>query len=122
MGYSGFGHHYLVDTSLGFFVRPNNVFGTDPNFVDAPSSDPGPPDCAGSDHVVDCMADIIADFVAQAPEAEGRGYQTPGPPAYDPLFPQWLCNVNLPEGLVRMGCVAPPSRPAPPTLLGVTVQ
>jgi hypothetical protein len=52
-----------------------------------------------------CVASIVAGLTPTNVAAAGYGYQVPGPaPAYDPLFPQWLCNVNLPTGLVTMGC------------------
>ena len=41
-----------------------------------------------------------------ASAAAAYGYQAPSlVQTFDPLFPQWLCNVNLPAGLVTMGCV-----------------
>jgi hypothetical protein len=56
------------------------------------------------------MATVIADFAPMNVEAKGYGYQIPSStPAYDPLFPQWLCGVtNLPTGLVTMGCQTSP--------------
>jgi hypothetical protein len=51
------------------------------------------------------MATVISDFTPTAGGAAGYGYQIPSvTPTFDPLFPQWLCNVNLPAGLVTMGC------------------
>jgi hypothetical protein len=35
------------------------------------------------------------------------GYQIPSSTAIsDPMFPQWLCNANIPTGLVTLGCSA----------------
>jgi hypothetical protein len=51
------------------------------------------------------MAKVIANFKPTATAAAGYGYQTPSAAqVYDPLFPQWLCNVKLPSGLVTLGC------------------
>src|SRR6202043_725660 len=45
--------------------------------------------------------------------AKAYGYQVPSTTSVsDPLFPQWLCNVNLPAGLVTMGCGGTPPPPA----------
>jgi hypothetical protein len=53
------------------------------------------------------MATVIANFTPTTAAAAGFGYQLPGnTQVSDPLFPQWLCNVNLPSGLVTMGCPA----------------
>jgi hypothetical protein len=55
--------------------------------------------------VPDCMAPVIAGFTPTTAAAAGFSYQIPGStPVEDALFPQWLCNVNLPSGLVTMGC------------------
>jgi hypothetical protein len=55
------------------------------------------------------MATVIANFTPTNEAASGYGYQIPGAAQiYDPLFPQWLCNVNLPAGLVTMGCKTEP--------------
>jgi hypothetical protein len=52
------------------------------------------------------MTTVIANFTPTAAGAGAYGYQIPSSASvYDPLFPQWLCNVNLPSGLVTMGCV-----------------
>ena len=51
------------------------------------------------------MATMIANFTPTTAAAKAYGYQIPSTsPTSDPLFPQWLCNVNLPPGLVTMGC------------------
>jgi hypothetical protein len=52
------------------------------------------------------MGTIIADFQPTT-GASAYGYQTPASGnVSDPLFPKWLCNVNLPKGLVTMGCLS----------------
>jgi hypothetical protein len=53
------------------------------------------------------MATVITNFRPTNQATWGYGYQIPSSTqTYDPLFPQWLCNVNLPAGLVTMGCKA----------------
>ncbi len=114
MGYSAAGYNNICSgTCTGFLLGPNNVFGTDPDFVSAPASNPGAPSCGTYSSVSACMAPIIADFVARAPGATGSGYQaTRTTQVNDPLFPQWLCNANLPSGTVTMGCLTGPAVPA----------
>jgi hypothetical protein len=91
--------------SGGFTFGTGNIFGTDPSFANAPLGNPGPPVCSSYSNVASCMATEIANFTPTNPAAAIYGYQAPRPtPVYDPLFPQWLCNVNLPEGLIQMGC------------------
>jgi len=69
------------------------------------------------------MGTVIANFTPKTASAKAYGYQVPNATqASDPLFPQWLCNVNLPPGLVTMGCVSASSVPAPPIVTGVTVK
>jgi hypothetical protein len=51
------------------------------------------------------MATVIANFTPATAAAKPYGYQVPTSTSIvDPLFPQWLCNVNLPAGLVTPGC------------------
>jgi hypothetical protein len=69
------------------------------------------------------MATVIANFTPTAAAAKAYGYQTPSTSSTsDPLFPQWLCNVNLPAGLITMGCVSSSSQPAPVTITNVVVK
>jgi hypothetical protein len=52
------------------------------------------------------MATVIANFTPTTAAAKAYGYQIPGTASiYDPLYPQWLCNVTLPAGLVTPGCL-----------------
>jgi hypothetical protein len=45
------------------------------------------------------MATGIGNFKPANSAALGYGYQIPsGTAIYDPLFPQWLSNLNLPSG------------------------
>jgi len=105
-GYSSLGNNTAVFENAGFFFGPNNTF-ADPAFANP--TDPGAPSCSGKVSVPDCMATVIANFTPMNVAAKGYGYQVPSSTSvYNPLFPQWLCNVNLPSGLVSMGCQTGP--------------
>jgi hypothetical protein len=104
-GYAQNGQPTLVYESGSFAFGPNNTF-QNPEFANPPSSNPGPPNCSSFASVPACMATIIADFQPTAgASAYGRQPVESGSVS-DPLFPQWLCNVNLPKGLVTMGCLS----------------
>jgi hypothetical protein len=80
-----------------------NVIGTNPAFANPVN--PGAPSCSGSANVPACMATLIANFTPTNAAAKAFGYQPPSATSTnDPLFPQWLCSVNLPAGLVTKGC------------------
>jgi hypothetical protein len=90
-----------VYNSGAFAYGPNNILGTNPNFVNPVN--PGAPTCGSASSVPDCMATVIANFTPTNAAAIVYGYQIPSTTqTYDPT--QWLCNVNLPTGLVTMGC------------------
>ena len=98
-----------------------NTFGNNPGFSNP--TDPGAPNCGSFTSVPACMATVVANFRPTNSAAVPYGFQVPSTvQTFDPLFPQWLCNVNLPAGLVTMGCVAQTSLPAPVTITGVKVQ
>jgi hypothetical protein len=106
-GYAAIGVSGAINNSTGFSFGTNNLFGMNPQFKNP--VEPDPPNCGGKSNVPNCMATVIANFTPQAPSVAGYGYQMPSTAkTYDPLFPQWLCNVNLPTGLVTMGCLAAP--------------
>lgn len=103
VGWSTSGSYGQILDSDGFTFGTTNLFGTNPGFANAVT--PGAPSCGTATSVPNCTATIIADFAAA--NVPGYGYQVPSStPVYDPLFPQWLCNVNLPAGLVTVGCLA----------------
>ena len=105
LGYAVGGTVNGIYSSGTFSYGPNNLFGTNPNFANATA--PGAPSCGSATSVPNCMATVIADFTPTNATAKAYGYQIPNAvPVYDPLFPQWLCNVNLPAGLVTMGCLS----------------
>jgi hypothetical protein len=80
-----------------------NVMGTSPAFANPVI--PGAPNCSGAANVPACAATLIANFTPTNASAELYGYQTPSSTSVaDPLYPQWLCSVNLPAGLVSKGC------------------
>ena len=118
--YSEAGHN-TGSSSSGSFAFGSNSTGTNPSFANP--VDPGAPSCSGKTNIVDCMSTVIANFTPLTAAAKPYGYQIPSStPVYDPLFPQWLCNVNLPSGLVTMGCLALSSLPAPVTITSVKIQ
>jgi hypothetical protein len=91
--------------SPGFSYATSNILGIAPLFVSPPAVNPGPPNCAGSASVAQCMAPTFAGLLPQAPSALGLGIQPLGGSATaDPLFPNWLCNVGLPAGLIPNHC------------------
>lgn len=110
-----------VGTGTGFSYGTNNVTGTNPHLANPVK--PGAPNCASFASVPACMATMIANFTPTTASAVAYGYQVPGTTqTYDPLFPQWLCNANLPTGLLTMGCLSSSSLPTSPTVTGVKVK
>lgn len=110
-----------IYNSPGFQYDQSNIFGVNPSFANA--TEPSPPSCEGFTSVPTCMAAVIANFTPTATTARPYGYQKASTSqTYDPLFPRWLCNVNLPLGLVTMGCLSASSSLAPPTIISVVVR
>ena len=102
--YSALGNGIGTYATTNFTAGPNNTTGTAPVFANA--TEPGAPSCSGQATTTACMATVIANFTPTNAAAKAYGYQIPSSTnSYDPLFPQWLCNVGLPSGLVTMGCV-----------------
>jgi hypothetical protein len=115
------GQNAFIYSSSTFANGPNNSLGTNPSLSNPVN--PGAPSCGSALSVPNCMAAVIANFTPTTATAVGYGYQIPSTAqTYDPLFPRWLCNVNLPAGLVTMGCLAQSSLPASPTITSLTVQ
>ena len=87
----------------GFSYASNNTLGQSPYFKNAVQ--PGAPSCGGKSSVANCMAGVVSNFTATNSSASGTGYQVPSSTSsYDALFPQWVCNVNVPAGLITKGC------------------
>jgi hypothetical protein len=104
LGWSATNSYSQSLSSGAFTFGATNIFGINPGFAHAVT--PGAPNCATAASVPNCIATVIANFTPATTTAIGYGYQVPGTsPTYDTLFPQWLCNVNLPPGLVTMGCL-----------------
>jgi hypothetical protein len=102
-GYTPGGTNTSLLYSTGFSFATNNMFGTNPNFANPiiPSS----PSCGSYTNAPGCMAKIVSDFTPTTAAVAAFGYQAPGTtPVNNPLYPQWLCNVALPTGLVTPGC------------------
>jgi hypothetical protein len=97
------GNNTFSYDSGSFAFGALNVFGTSPAFANPVN--PGAPSCSGSANVPACMATLIANFTPTNAAAKAFGYQPPSATSTnDPLFPQWLCSVTLPAGLVTKGC------------------
>jgi hypothetical protein len=87
----------------GSLALGSNTTGTNPAFANP--AIPSAPSCSGTANVPACMATLIADYTPTDSAAASYGYQKPSTTGVvDSLFPQWLCNVNLPAGLVTKGC------------------
>lgn len=115
-GYSSNGNDSGSYGTSGFSYGPNNIFGVNPLLANPAA--PDAPHCSGYGSVPACMAAVVANFTPTNPAAIGYGYQTPSSnPVFDVLFPQWLCNVNLPSGLITMGCLS-----ASPVVTGIGVK
>jgi hypothetical protein len=100
------GQNTGIGGSPAFSYGPSNVFGTSANFAGAPPANPGPPACGSASSAPNCMAPIVSALNPTASGASTYGYHLPSlTQASDPLFPPWLCNVNLPTGLVSTSCV-----------------
>jgi hypothetical protein len=96
------GNNTYVANSGAFAYGSNNILGVSPNFTNATA--PGAPNCQNTSNVPACMATLVNDFAPTATSAQGFGHLAPTASSPDPLFPQWLCSVNLPAGLVTLGC------------------
>jgi hypothetical protein len=97
------GNNTFSYSSGSFAFGALNVFGTSPSYANPVN--PGAPSCSGAANVPACMATLIANFTPTNAAAKAFGYQPPSATSTnDPLFPQWLCNVTLPAGLVTKGC------------------
>jgi len=104
-GYAASGTNAGEASSNGFSYSSNNSFGTNPNFANPVA--PAAPSCGNYSSVPDCMKAVVTNFTPKNEAAANFGYQVPSTtPIYDPLFPRWLCNVKLPEGLVTPGCLS----------------
>jgi hypothetical protein len=120
-GHAAAGTTGFTYNSSGFSYGAGNAFGTNPNF--SSPSIPGAPNCGSATSVPNCMATVISHFAPTASGSAAYGYHIPqSNDVTDPLFPQWLCNVNLPAGLVTLGCASSTSLPDPPTNIKATVQ
>lgn len=119
--YSEAGNNVGSYNSAGFSAGPDLVTSINPVFANP--VDPGAPACSGTTSVPACMAALIKNFTPTNAAATGYGYQAPSSAAvYDPLFPQWLCDVGLPTGLVTPGCAQATSANSSHSSDGPTVK
>lgn len=99
-GYDSLGNNSGSASSGGFAFGPNNAFGASPS-LSSPTK-PSAPSCGSFSSVPTCMATVKSNFSSSAAPAYGFQSARSGS-VYNPLFPQWLSNVNLPAGLVSLG-------------------
>ena len=99
-GYNGQNTYKYAYGSFGYAT--NNILGQWP-YLHNPYT-PDAPYCPGTGTVSNCMGWLMTNLTADASAAPGHGHQWPGNKPYDPLFPQWLCYVSLPSGLISKGC------------------
>src|SRR6185312_7768094 len=83
----------------------NNITGTNPTFAGA--ANPSAPSCTGTLNVRVCMNTVVANFATSASAAVGLGYQDPAvtPKSANPLFPQWICKIGIPDGIINKPCL-----------------
>jgi hypothetical protein len=99
-GYNG---QNTFEWAAGTFVyNSNNVLGQNASFQNAYT--PGAPSCGGTGDVANCMGWLTSNFSPTNTAAASLGHQLPGNTSTDALYPQWLCGVTLPTGLLRTGC------------------
>jgi len=99
----GFNGQNVFKYAAGTFVYDsNNTLGQYPYLQNAYT--PSAPYCPGTGTVSNCMGWLMTNFTPNASSASWRGHQWPGTKPYDPLFPQWVCKVSLPGGLIAKGC------------------
>jgi len=101
--YSAAGNNTGNNAPSGFAYGVN-LTGASANFT-GPTTNPGAPNCSGLGTTSVCAASIAAHFTPTASGAGNYGFQPIlATSTSNPLFPQWLCNVGLPAGLITMGC------------------
>jgi hypothetical protein len=105
---------FVSGGTFNFANQTGSAIGTNPGFANAVA--PGAPSCSGYANTVACMATLISNFKTSGAGTAGIGYQAPTTGSYDPFFPQWLCTVGLPSGIITMGCepAATPTSSLPP--------
>jgi hypothetical protein len=97
------GNHTFVHRSGSFLFGADNILERNPQITNPRI--PGPPNCQGASSAPACMASTVRDFMPRDTRDAEFGYQVPvSGSVFNPLFPQWLCNVNLLPGLVTSGC------------------
>ncbi len=100
----GFNNQNLwVWNASGFGYDSSNVTGVNPNLSNPYV--PGAPSCGGAGNVTSCMQYVVNNVKPTNSIATYAGYHQPSSsPGYAPLFPAWLCNANLPAGIVTKPC------------------
>jgi hypothetical protein len=110
--YSANSHSSGVNSSNGFAYGTHQIVGTNPSFTNPQV--PGAPNCGGKSNSLDCMKTTLAGFIPTASGISGYGYQpVTGSYIQNDYYPQWLCNVTLPNGIISNYCNVSVSTPTP---------
>lgn len=107
--YAAAGTDFISYGSPGFTFGGTNTTGKNPRLSNP--SIPGAPNCASSADTPACASSIISAFAPRRRSAKAYGRQTPSlsnstNPEDVNLYPQWMCGVTLPPGLVTPACSA----------------
>ena len=97
------GHHTFKYAAGSFTYDATNVLGVDPSLQNAYT--PGAPSCGGTENTAACMGWLTTNFTPTNVAAKAYGHQLPGVKSVaDPLFPRWLCGLNIPGNLITSPC------------------
>lgn len=87
----------------GFGYDKSNVLGVNPSMANPYV--PGPPACGGASNATECMQWVVNNVKPTNGAVQWAGYQQPNySPSNAPLFPWWVCNANIPAGLITKPC------------------
>lgn len=99
--YDGQYEYYYWGTNFSY--SSDNVLGVNPYLRNAYV--PGAPSCGGATNVANCMSWVANNVAPTNSSTTWAGFQTPSYyAATAPLFPTWVCNANLPPGIVTKPC------------------
>jgi hypothetical protein len=101
-GSSPTGENARVQNAAGFALG-NSMSAVNPRFENP--WPPGTPYCTEAANSAACMSSTIANFKISNSSVSGYGYQVPGTNfVSNSLYPAWLCNVQMPDGIDNPGC------------------
>jgi hypothetical protein len=101
-GFSPAGKNAVVFDSPAFTLGAS-MSAVNPGFV-SPQA-PGYPSCSEAVNAVACMSQVIGNFAISNSAVNAMGYHLPSTkPVSNPLYPAWLCTVQMPNGLDNASC------------------